>query len=153
MEYQLLEKIQELTLTILAVSGNELVDISSRRQGRQTVIEILVDKLNGGITIDECSRINREIGNAIEAQNLISESYLLEVSSPGLDRPLKTRRDFERILHRQARLILKERVGERGEYTGEILEVNDQGVTIATKQGSLAVPFEKINVAKQHIML
>ncbi len=153
MDFELLEKIQQLSVPLLAAAGIELVDVCTRRQGRQTVIEILVDKPRGGITLDECARLNREIGDAVEVQNIMMDSYFLEVASPGLDRPLKTKKDFERVLHRPVRLILLERVGEKGEYIGEILEVNDQGVVIATQQGNLAVPFEKINVAKQHITL
>ena len=153
MDFELLEKIQQLSASFLAAAGVELVDLNIRRQGKQTAIEILVDKTGGGINIDECSRLNREIGNALEAQNIISDRYLLEVSSPGLDRPLKTKRDFERVIHRPVRLILFERVGEKGEYVGDLLAVNDQGVVIATQQGNLAVPFEKINVAKQFIAI
>ena len=153
MDLDLFEKVRELALPLLEISKLELVDITSKRQGRQTVIEILVDKPESGVTIEECSHLNRQLGDAMEALNIFSDSYFLEVSSPGLDRPLKTRRDFERVRKHPVRFILKERVGEKGEYIAEILEVNDQGVVIVTPQGSLAIPFEKINVAKQHIKL
>ena len=153
LEIELLEKVHEMALMMLGSMGLELVDMTTKRQGHQTVIEILVDKPESGVTIEECSRFNRQLGDALELQNLLTDSYLLEVSSPGLDRPLKTRRDFERVRKHPVRFILKERVGEKGEYISEILEVNDQGVVITTPQGNLAIPFEKINVAKQHIKL
>src|SRR3989338_3517045 len=92
-----LPAIQALIEPILADHEIELVELMCRLQGRQLLLRLLVDKV-GGVTIQQCARMNQLIGEALDAATLIEESYLIEVSSPGLDRPLVTQRDFERAL-------------------------------------------------------
>src|SRR3989338_5895724 len=95
-----LEQIRTLVEPILAECWLELVELACRPQGRQQVIRLLVDKV-GGVTIRECAKANERIGQALEAAHLIEERDAIEVSSPGLDRPLAGRRDFERALGEQ----------------------------------------------------
>src|SRR5687767_14065925 len=85
--------IRSIAEPILAQESIELVDLIYNRHGRFTTVRLLVDKV-GGITIQECTHLNRVVGTALDEANVITESYTLEVSSPGLDRPLSTKRDF-----------------------------------------------------------
>ncbi len=79
--------------SLLKAEGLELVDLEFRKEARGWVLRIFMDK-PGGVTLDDCSEISREIGDQIEVNELIPHSYTLEVSSPGLDRPLKKEKDF-----------------------------------------------------------
>jgi len=82
---------------LLKAEGLELIDLEFRKEGRGWVLRIFMDK-PGGVTLDDCSEISRELGDQIEVNELIPHSYTLEVSSPGLDRPLKKEKDFLRSI-------------------------------------------------------
>ena len=87
---QLLEKVAELASQAALVAGCELVHVAYSPGGRYTTLQIFVDRDNGGPTIDDCSTISRQLGDFLELQEVMPGRYQLEVSSPGLDRPLKT---------------------------------------------------------------
>ena len=128
-----------------------LVDLNIRRHGGHVAIEILADKPAGGITIEECARLNRKINDAIEIQNLIGENYTLSVSSPGLDRVLQTNHDFRRVLGREIRVFLLEPVQNRIEYNGVVSKVEDQNLTIDIGQEEILIPLQNISKGKQII--
>ncbi len=86
-------QIEAMVEVLLKSEGLELVDLEFRKEARGWVLRIFMDK-PGGVTLDDCSEISREIGDQIEVNELIPHSYTLEVSSPGLDRPLKKEKDF-----------------------------------------------------------
>lgn len=118
--------------------GAELIDISLRRSSGRSVLTVVADK-KGGITLDECAEINRglgeyfdslaETGASGETGGFLGGSYLLEVSSPGLDRPLKTARDFERAVGETLRVVYSDDTAARTviaklvSMTGEELEM------------------------------
>jgi ribosome maturation factor RimP len=86
-------EIEAVVEALLKSEGLELIDLEFRKEARGWVLRIFMDK-PGGVTLDDCSEISREIGDQIEVNELIPHSYTLEVSSPGLDRPLKKEKDF-----------------------------------------------------------
>src|SRR6185436_20499576 len=89
------EKLTGLAVPVCAKVGVDLIELNVRRQGRDIAIQILADRPTGGITLAECSDLNRRMIEAIDqTATLPPEEYSIEVSSPGLDRPLKTRKDF-----------------------------------------------------------
>src|SRR3990167_9523060 len=88
--------VRGLTEPLLAEQGVELVELMYRREGRGMVLRFLVHT-PGGITLDRCAALNRALSDRLDAGGFLDEPYLLEVASPGLDRPLSTRRDFERV--------------------------------------------------------
>lgn len=93
---QLLEQIEELILPILEDLELELVDIEYQREGHGWVLRFFLDK-EGGIILDECADASREIAALLDVEDLIDTAYQLEVSSPGIDRPLKKLKDFKRF--------------------------------------------------------
>lgn len=102
---ELLERIEQVIRPLLESEAFELVELNLGGGRRRRRLRIFVDR-PGGITVDECARLNRMIGYALEAEDPIEGSYVLEVSSPGLDRLLKTERDFARSTGRKVRVIL-----------------------------------------------
>ena len=131
--------------------GILLVELKVYRRGRDVAIEILADKPSGGITIDACSQLNRNLNEAIETQCLIADNYTLEVSSPGLDRPLKTFLDFQRVVGRKVHLFLSEPVDSRVEYSGVILRVENDNLVITQGEDQVLIPMGSINKGKQII--
>jgi len=92
-----LDQTEKMIEALLKAEGLELIDLEFRKEGRGWVLRIFMDK-PGGVTLDDCSEISRELGDQIEVNELIPHSYTLEVSSPGLDRPLKKEKDFLRSI-------------------------------------------------------
>ena len=148
MDTALLNQVQALAEPILAERQMELIELTSRLQGRQQVIRLLVDKV-GGVTLQECAKMNQRLGVALEAACLIEGSYLLEVSSPGLDRPLASRRDFERAIGEE--LVVELRVDEIRTKTveGMLLAVQPEAIVLQAVAGNVTVPLAQVRTAKK----
>ncbi len=124
------------------------VDIICRYEGSDLVVRVLADRPEGGINLDECAGLNRDIGRLFDEKDIIRERYILEVSSPGLDRSLKTKDDFSRLLNKKAKFFLNEAINGKLEWDGLINKVGQESVFIITESGILEVPFLRINRAK-----
>ena len=148
---ELTEKIKDISRPFLQEIFVDLIELKVRRQGRAVVIQILADRPSGGITMEECSRLNRKICEKIEMDGIFLEEYTLEVSSPGVDRPLKMGKDFSRVIGRRVRIHLSEPLENRIEYEGQVNEIFDNQVIINRDEHSIAIPIEKITLARQVI--
>ena len=143
--------IQQVAEPIVAAASAELVEFSCRRQGGQLVVRLLVDKV-GGITIRECAQLNQRISAALEAESSLQESCTLEVSSPGLDRPLVSKRDFERAIGEDIEAyVLRE--GDRGPrpVQGRVLAVQHEALVLTTDEGNITIPFAQVQRAKKAV--
>lgn len=127
----------------------ELVDLIFRYEGGGLVLRILADKPGGGISLDECARLNREISLILDEKDILKGRYLLEVASPGLDRPLATKKDFLRCINKGIRFFLREPTGGKLELEGIIKEADDFAVYLQVKGEILKVNIENIAKAKQ----
>jgi ribosome maturation factor RimP len=140
----------------LVRGGYVLVDVRFiRRPGCETTLEILVDRPEGGISLDECGRLNRELRDILEKKDVVWQGMALDISSPGLDRPLATAGDFKRAWRRQVRFFLKGPVEGKLEYCGTVDDISDDIVTIRVTDKSgeraIAISLGNINKAKQEI--
>jgi len=166
------EKIRPLVYNILQDNKIELIDITYRRESGGNVLRISADT-DTGITIDECARMNEVISEALDESNLIEDRYILEVASPGLDRPLKAKSDFLRVKGEKIRvhtyapvdtfdkpassgplsITPSKRSASRGEnkkeFTGKLEDVSDGEISISTDSGvNVNIPFDKIASAR-----
>ncbi|MBI5149296.1 MAG: hypothetical protein HZA28_00795 [Candidatus Omnitrophica bacterium] len=132
-------------------AGAELIEFNLKRRGRTYIVEVLADKENGGITISECSAINKGIFYACEQSGVMGEDFEVDVSSPGLDRPLKTPKDFKRVIGRNIRFHLGVPVNGRQEYSGTLRDVREDQVIADTAQGLMELPISQIQKAVQII--
>lgn len=135
----------------LKSEGFELVDIIYRYEGADLVLRILADRPEGGINLDECAYLNTEICKILDERNLVQQNYILEVSSPGLDRPLRSKNDFLRCINRRVKIFLREAVAEKLEMDGTIIKADDDSVYIDMKGNNVRVPLFAITKAKQII--
>lgn len=142
------EKIAALIETFVTEQGFDLVDISINHYRQNDSVQVLVDKPQGGITIDECANLSRQIDVLLEAQNIFDGSYTLEVSSPGIDRPLVHSKDFIRAKGKEVVFYLKEPVQGSLEYTGIILRVEEGKVHLQAKGKEVSIALQLINKAK-----
>lgn len=148
---EILNRVRELIGPLLAGRGVELVDLACHPGGGGLTLRLLVDTARG-ITLDELSGLNRSIGALIEEHDLIPDRYLLEVSSPGLDRPLKKAADFERVIGRRVRVTTSVPVAGRSEHRGEVLSAGEETVTLRLDSGEKRqVPLSLIAHAVQEV--
>jgi len=150
-----LTQIETLILPILDDLGYELVDLQLQQDGKQLALRIFVDK-PAGITLDDCVEVSREVSAILEVEDPIKAAYRLEVSSPGLDRPLKKAADFERFVGKKARLKSKnlidpdQRGTTRKTFVGTLLGFEDDNVRLelTDKQGgAIAIPLADLDKA------
>ncbi|MFC1632156.1 ribosome maturation factor RimP [Candidatus Omnitrophota bacterium] len=132
MEQTLIAELQDKVNPILTAKGVELVELKLVRESGRTVLKFFVDK-DGGITLGECAQLNKEIGQFLDQQDSIQQRYVLEVSSPGLDRPLKSTRDFQRCLNQPVKVVLHQAYAGQNVWIGVLTGVDEQNLTIQTE--------------------
>jgi len=146
---EVIAELRQLIGDYLKDQGLDLIDLIYRYEGEGLILRILVDRLEGGIRLDECTRLNNEIGRILDGKDILEKRYILEVSSPGLDRPLVTKNDFLRCIKRNVRFFLSELIDDKREIEGTIKKVEGESVYIDVKGGEFKIPLSKITKAKQ----
>lgn len=136
----------------LKARGLDLVDLICRHEGRDLILRVLVDRPEGGITLGECAELNIQISNLLDEKDLLQTRYIMEVASPGLDRQLRARSDFQRCINRRARFFLNEPVNGKIELEGIISKVEGDSVYIDSNNEVIEIPLKKINKAKRVIL-
>ena len=144
----IIEKIEEYASSLLPSMGLELVEVQFRREGHGWVLRLFID-CEGGITVDHCADVSREVSDYLDVEDLIEHPYHLEVSSPGLERPLKKLADYQRYLGRKVKVKLREEVEGQKVFVGELLRIEDDGVVVQLeKNTTVAVAFANIRKAR-----
>jgi len=146
-------ELENILSEYLEIQGLDLVDLILLSEGRDLILRILVDMPQGGITLDECARLNERISNLLDEKGILQRRYILEVSSPGLDRPLKTKKDFLRCINRRARFFLNQSINGKIELEGLISKVENDSVYVYLESMNevIEIPLTNINQAKQVI--
>ncbi len=156
------KKVEEIIQFIVGQSEYDLIEIKIRSQQKGLIFEVVTDKPQGGISLDQCIRLNQEIRREFENVGLEDDELYLEVNSPGLDRPLIREKDFVRVLGREIRVHLKEKVSEKMEFRGIVQSVDIQNLELKIKKNSkkkknvdekkrVIIPLDKIQMAIQII--
>lgn len=146
-ESPLVMSLTRLALPVVAGVGCELVELQFRRELSGWVLRLIIDRENG-VGIDDCSRISREIAHLLEVEDPIEQAYTLEVSSPGLDRPLKRERDFLRCKGKKAKVVVLEPIDGKNQCIGLIEEVTQEAVTLRTDTDIVVIPFIRMKRAR-----
>ncbi len=142
------QRVWELAEPLALAAGLELVDVQYRPEGGRLILRLLLDGLDGGVTLDQLTRASREVGDVLDAHDAVPGRYTLECSSPGLNRPLIREVHFRRALGRQVRVRTRAPIGERRQLRGTLEAVTADGVTISEPStGSTFIPFALIERA------
>jgi ribosome maturation factor RimP len=131
-------------------AGFDLIEVQYGREQRGLVLRLFIDRPvggSGGINVDDCERVSRDVSAALDVADKIPQTYQLEVSSPGLDRPLRRERDFARFVGESARIRLTEGVEGRRNFTGTIRGAKEGRVEIACDGRSYELPIDDITRA------
>lgn len=140
------KRVEEWLLPLLKEHQFELVDVEYVREVGVWYLRAYIDK-EGGITVDDCEIISRKLGDWLDEEDFISDSYILEVSSPGLGRPLKKERDFVRSVGKDVEVRLYKPLNKQKEYTGTLKSFDADTVTITLEDGN------DLSLAKSDIAL
>lgn len=124
------DRFRELLAPLIGDLGYELVGAELHGGRRNALLRIYIDRPDQGITVDDCERVSREVSALLDVEDPIQASYTLEVSSPGLDRPLFTREHYARFVGHPVRVALTELRDGRRRYKGVISEVGEDTVTL-----------------------
>lgn len=147
---------ENLILPILENENLYLVDIEYVKEGPDWFLRVFIDK-DSGITIEECGLVSGQLSEKLDEADIIEENYFLEVSSPGVERPLKTTEDFKTNLNKNVYLTLYEKIDGEKEYLGNLVAFADNIVTIEykvkTRTKQVEIPYEKIAMARLAVIL
>jgi Uncharacterized protein conserved in bacteria len=142
-EYE--KKTEELVMPLIEENNFELVDIEYVKEADRFYLRVYIDK-EGGITIDDCEIISRTLEEKLDAKNFISDSYILEISSPGLGRPLKKEKDFERSIGKEVEIKLYRAINRQKDFEGVLKSYTAEQVTIEIDDKEEMV-FERKDIA------
>ncbi len=130
-----IERVREFAESLLPAMGLELFDVQFRREGHGWVLRLVVDK-EEGVTLDDCSQVSRETSDFLDVEDIIDHPYHLEVSSPGLERPLRTMAECQRHLGKKVRIKLKEEIDFQRVIIGELKQAEKDELTVLSEQGT-----------------
>ncbi|MFN2435832.1 MAG: ribosome maturation factor RimP [Desulfotignum sp.] len=140
---QYVSQITQVADDLCQGEGFELVHVEIVTWNRQTIIRIYVDK-PGGINLDECADISRQLGDLLDVKLPDMGSYRLEISSPGPHRPLKKKQDFQRFKGRQIKIETRTAIQERKKFTGMLEQIQEDAVVIEVDGEQVEIPDQQI---------
>ena len=148
---ELEEGVRELIEPVIKAFGADLEDIKLAKMGRKFFLRVFVEK-ESGVSLDDCEAISRDIGAVLDVEDLIPSSYVLEVSSPGLDRSLKNPADFKKFSGKTARVVTSEPIENQTFFIGVIIEAGDvEVVMLLPKDKKVTIPYKDISRARLEV--
>ena len=147
---EIVDKIRQIAEDHLKGRDTEIIDVIYRREQQGMVLRVLADTPEG-ITVDECEELNNFLSEALDKEDVIEDRYILEVASPGLDRPMKTDRDFERAMGKMLDVTTYERVDDKKAHEGALIGMDKENIVIESNGVSTVIPKIKIALARLKI--
>ena len=150
-----LERVREIAGRVAGAYGLLIDDVVMRREGRQQVLRVVLDRPGPAATPEEsvsiadCQRVSHELGTILDVEDVLPGSYTLEVSSPGLDRPLRNAEDYQRFAGRQAKIVTREPVDRQTAFAGRLRGLEGDVVLFESEGGRMVrLPLALISRAR-----
>ncbi|NIZ60589.1 ribosome maturation factor RimP [Sedimentitalea sp. CY04] len=140
-------RMAEIITPVIEDLGYELVRVRLM-SGKTTSLQIMADKPNGGIEVDDCAVISNAVSAVLDVEDPILDAYALEVSSPGIDRPLTRLKDFAMFEGYEAKIETGELIGGRRRFKGQLAGVEGEEVLINIEEGTIGLQFDWLSDAK-----
>jgi ribosome maturation factor RimP len=140
---QPLEQIRAIAERVAASRGLEIWDIQSRREASGHIVRVFIDRPGPAATpeesvsIEDCEQVNRELSTILDVEDPLPYAYTLEVSSPGLDRPLRNANDYRRFAGRLAKIVVKEPVDNQKAFEGRLRGLEESDVMLEAPNGRI----------------
>jgi ribosome maturation factor RimP len=143
------EKIEKLIAPVADELGYELVRVQMQGGARRTTLQIMAERRDrAAMLVEDCARLSRAISTVLDEADPITEEYMLEVSSPGIDRPLMKRADYERFMGHDVKLEMNAPVDGRKRFQGAMTAIEGDNLLLDGEAGSASLPLEQIKNAK-----
>jgi ribosome maturation factor RimP len=139
--------VEALVRPVVESSGLELWDVAFRGEGRRSILRISVDR-EGGVDLDTIAEVSERLSRRLDLEDFGPRGYSLEVSSPGIERPLRTRRHFERSVGQRVKVKTVEPIDGARMYEGALVSADAEAVRIASEGGERRVPYADIASAR-----
>ncbi len=143
-------KTEELLMPVIEAEGFELVDVEYVKEGSNWYLRTYIDK-PGGITIDDCEIVSRALSAILDKEDYIKEAYILEVSSPGLLRPLKKEKDFVRNTGKEIEIRTYKMIDKQKEFVGVLKAFDKESVTIVNETGEITLARTDIALIRPYV--
>ncbi|MDY6879739.1 MAG: ribosome maturation factor RimP [Desulfatiglans sp.] len=144
-----IDQVMGLVEPLLDHIGFELIDVEYVTEHGRRVLRFYIDK-EGGITLDECAMISRRFGDVIDQEDIFHHEYVLEVSSPGLDRRLKREKDFQKVVGKRIKAVMMVPIQGRRKFTGLLRAVEDGVLSLEIEKEIVLLPLR--NIAKANLI-
>jgi ribosome maturation factor RimP len=148
---ELVIKIKEIIEPVIKDMGMSLEDVELTKMAGKVLLRIFIDK-EGGVTLDDCEQVSREVEAQLDVEDPIPCSYILEVSSPGIDRPLRNPADFRRFCGKMARVVTSKPIENQTFFIGEIVRAGDIDIELLLpKDKRITIPYKDISRARLEV--
>jgi len=137
--------IYDLAYPIVEENGLELVDVEFVKEGSEWFLRVFIDKENDeGINLDDCEKVSRILSTKLDEKDPITQAYHLEVSSPGIERPLKKTKDFIKFTGHTVQINTFVPIDGQKQFVGKLEQTNETEINILTEKGLTTIPREKV---------
>ena len=143
----LAEAVHRLAEPVATAEGVDLLDVEVKGQRNRRLVRLVADA-DDGLDVDRIAKISRAVGDALDDDDLIAGAYTLEVTSPGVDRPLRAPRDFARNVGREVRVVRHEELEGPRELRGTVQDVDDERLTLTVEGEDRVVPLAEVQHGK-----
>ena len=152
------ERVRELAIRVATSYGLDIFDVELKREGGQQVLRVIVDRPGpaatpqDSVSIDDCARVAEDLGTLLDVEDVMPGEYTFEVSSPGLDRPLRTADDFRRFAGRWAKIVTSEPVQRQTAFNGRVKGIEGDDVLFESEgKKPMKLPFRLISRARLEV--
>lgn len=139
--------VEKLVNPIVDKEELELVDIEYKKEGSNWFLRVYIDK-DGGVDIDDCGRVSEELSKELDEIDPIPNAYFLEVSSPGAERPLKTKKDLLKSIGKHVHITTYEPVSNQKAFEGKLISFDEVVLVVQEKKDTFEIPYEKVASAR-----
>lgn len=148
------EQIQRLLEPILGSLGLALWNLEFRKEGPQWLLRVYIDREPGGVSLDDCAAVSRDLGTVLDVEELVPHAYTLEVSSPGLDRSLTKPEHYRKSLGKQVRIKTFQAINDQKVFRGSLSGIEGSVAVLEMESGEvLRIPLDNISKASLEVVL
>ncbi|MCL6611895.1 MAG: ribosome maturation factor RimP [Peptococcaceae bacterium] len=142
--------VENLSVPVVEELGLELVDVEYVKEGGRRILRVYIDK-PGGVSHEDCEAVSKRLDALLDEEDPIPQSYYLEVSSPGLERPLKKPGDFQRFNGRMIRVTTFAALEGRKKFTGRLAGVEEGSLVLEEEGNRVSIPLNQVASARLHV--
>jgi len=150
MKAKLLNDFIKIALPIIEENECDLIDAEFKKEGTEQILRFYVELKEGRISLDDCIKINKEISDKLDETDTVNDNYVLEVSSPGVNRPLNKEKDYIKFKGSKIDVSLYEHVDGRKKFTCVLADYNDKVFTFTIESESFQIPADKVGKINLH---